>query len=132
MTDFQPIYLESKEINSQNIEKAVRNKYISTYKTIHKNKAENIVVIIDDFHKLSTKLQNTVKKIDKYAGLIMFVDDIYDISSNDFTVTRFTIQPFKPSLRNELITKFIESKSLYRDLNTNDKLKKIDENSNSY
>lgn len=80
---FQPIYLESKEINSQNIEKAVRNKYISTYKTIHKNKAENIVVIIDDFHKLSTKLQNTVKKIDKYAGLIMFVDDIYDISSNE-------------------------------------------------
>lgn len=127
---FQPIYLESKEINSQNIEKAVRNKYISTYKTNHKNKAENIVVIIDDFHKLSTKLQNTVKKIDKYAGLILFVDDIYDISSNDFTVTRFTIQPFKPSLRNELITKFIESKSLYRDLNTNDKLKKIDENSN--
>lgn len=55
----------------------------------------------------------------------MFVDDIYDISSNDFTVTRFTIQPFKPSLRNELITNVYENQTLYRDLNTNDKLRKL-------
>ncbi|MCY7217660.1 TIR domain-containing protein [Streptococcus cristatus] len=125
----QPIFLEKKDIDSQNIEKAVHKKYVSTYKTNHRNKAKNIVVIVDDFHTLSTKLQKNVKQIDKYAGVILFVDDIYNITSNDFTIPRFTIQPFKPTLRNELITKLIDSQPNYSCLTQNDKLKKIDESS---
>ena len=127
---FQPIFLEKKDIDSQNIEKAIRKKYIATYKTNNRNIPDKIVVIVDDFHALSPKFQKAIKQIDKFAGVVLFVDDIYNIASNDFTNLKFTIQPFKPTLRNELITKLIDSQPRYCNLTPNDKLKKIDESSN--
>ena len=60
--DFQPVLLEKKDINSQNIDKAVRNKYIDTYTTTHKNEKENIVLIVDDFHKIPQRFQIAIKK----------------------------------------------------------------------
>lgn len=44
-------------------------------------------------------------------------------------MSRFIIQPFRPSLRNELIEKLIDSQDSLGSLSVNDRLKKIDESS---
>lgn len=126
---FQPIFLEKQDIDSKNIDKAIKKKYISTYKTVYRNRKDKIVVVVDDFHTLLQRYQDSIKKLDDYAGIILFVDDIYDISSKDFSMSRFTIQPFRPSLRNELIEKLIDSQDSLGSLSVNDRLKKIDESS---
>ena len=74
--DFQPVLLEKKDINSQNIDKAVRNKYIDTYTTTHKNEKKNIVLIVDDFHKIPQRFQIAIKKTEGYAGVVLIIDDI--------------------------------------------------------
>lgn len=61
--DFQPVLLEKKDIDSQNIDKAVKYKYIDTYTTTHKNEKKNIVLIVDDFHKLPQRIQTVIKKL---------------------------------------------------------------------
>lgn len=128
--DFQPVLLEKKDINSQNIDKAVRNKYIDTYTTTHKNEKKNIVLIVDDFHKIPQRFQIAIKKTEGYAGVVLIIDDIYDITSRDFAFSRFTIMPLKPTLRNELIGKIIDSQPDSKSLTKNDRWKKIDESSN--
>lgn len=128
--DFQPVILEKKDINSQNIDKAVKNKYIDTYTTTHKNEKKNIVLIVDDFHKIPQRFQIAIKNTEGYAGVVLIVDDIYDITSRDFAFSRFTIMPLKPTLRNELIGKIIDSQPDSKSLTKNDRLKKIDESSN--
>ena len=71
--------------------------------TTHKNEKKNIVLIVDDFHKIPQRFQIAIKKTEGYAGVVLIIDDIYDITSRDFAFSRFTIMPLKPTLRNELI-----------------------------
>lgn len=129
-SELQPVFLEKKDINSQNIDKAVRNKYIDIYSTTHKNEKKNIVLIVDDFHMLPPRFQTAIKNTEGYAGVVLFIDDIYDITTKDFSISRYSIMPFKPTLRNELIGKIIDSQANSNILNQNDRLKKIDESSN--
>lgn len=127
---FQPIYLEKDDIKSTNITKIVFSKYIETYLTQNKRKESNIILIVDDFHTLPPNQQDVIRKLDDFKGVIILVDDIYDVSSpKDFIFSRFTIQPLKPTLRGELIGKVIDVQENLEYLNPNDKLKRIDESS---
>lgn len=126
----QPVFIEKGDITSNNIDKIISRKYIKTYLKTHKNKKENIIVLIDDYHNLEIKHQNKIRELSDYAGIILFVDDIFDISfSKEFLFKKYIIQPMKPSLRADLIEKLIMSQRISFP-NENDRLKKIDESLN--
>lgn len=71
---------------------------------------DRIVPIVDDFHKAKNK-EVALEKLSIYKQLIIIVDTIFDIDFSQEKTTigfdRFVIKPLKPSLRNELIKKWI-------------------------
>ncbi|MDY4761347.1 NACHT domain-containing NTPase [Streptococcus thoraltensis] len=124
----QPVLLDKTDIKSGNIIRAINMKYVETYLSLHSRSQSNIVVIIDDFHQLKKTYQEKIRLIEGYKGIILFVDEIFDISSTqDFEFSRFVIQPFKPTLRQELIEKIVDTRNETNLLTPNDRLKKIDE-----
>ncbi|MEG3254982.1 toll/interleukin-1 receptor domain-containing protein [Streptococcus suis] len=77
---YQPIFLEKEDITSRKIDKIISQKYIKTYQTTNRNKTDNIIVLVDDYHSLDVKYQHDIIELTNYAGLLLFVDDIFDIS----------------------------------------------------
>lgn len=55
---------------SQNIKKIINQKYISTYESSYKNSPENIIVMVDDFHRFSIPHQDLILKLDEHSELI--------------------------------------------------------------
>jgi len=106
-----PVYLTGKEghykgkIENQ-IENAIRNQYS---KNVH-IKDERMVIILDDFHLAKDK-EKQIEILSGYKFQILLVDDIFGLNiKNDSLLksyTRFSIQEASPSLRNELIIKWL-------------------------
>lgn len=127
---YQPIFLEKEDITSRKIDKIISQKYIKTYQTTNRNKTDNIIVLVDDYHSLDVKYQHDIIELTNYAGLLLFVDDIFDISFQQKKLfLRYTIQPMKPTLRTELINNLLHAQKISF-INENDRLKKIDESTN--
>ena len=127
---YQPIFLEKEDFTSRQTDKIISQKYIKTYLTTHRNKTDNIIVLVDDYHTLDVKYQRDILELSNYAGILVFVDDIFDISfpqKNMFL--RYTVQPMKPTLRVELIKKLIYAQKISF-ANENERLKKVDESTN--
>ncbi|WP_314913666.1 TIR domain-containing protein [Streptococcus constellatus] len=127
---YQPVFLEKEDFTSRQTDKIISQKYIKTYLTTHRNKPEKIIVLVDDYHALDLKYQRDILELSNYVGILIFVDDIFDISFPQKNLfLRYTIQPMKPTLRAELIKNLIHAQKISF-ANENDLLKKIDESTN--
>lgn len=92
--------------------------------------------IVDDFHKAHKK-ELALKRLGKFKQLILVVDTIFDLEmyrKEDLVADfcRYRIKQFKPSLRNELIRKWISiSDRVDTDADSiNNDLAQIDERTN--
>lgn len=111
---FIPVYIKDETGLLQGdmdyrIESAFKEQY-ATDKDIKSYDKKRIIPIIDDFHKAKRK-EVVIERLKGYEQLIIIVDAIYDIDLlNEKTLVefeRYTIKQLKPSLRNELIRKWI-------------------------
>lgn len=122
-----PIYLSDKYGgylgNIENkISAAFSKQYVNlTFEEIDKIR---ILPIVDDFHYARNK-EKIIRELLDYNHLVLIVDDIYKLNFNDDSLLKsfqhFKIRQFKPSLRNEIIRKWVT-------LGTSDK---IPQNENS-
>lgn len=90
------------------IEKALKEQYLNfEFEEIDKYR---IVPIIDDFHCAKHK-DNDIEKLQKYKWHILIVDDIFSLNikeeSNISFYTHFKIKKLPPSIRYELIKKWV-------------------------
>ena len=113
--NFIPIYLkDEEELLQGDLTYRVGQLFKAQYETeldLTVFDAEYIVPIVDDFHKAHKK-ELALKRLGAFKQLILIVDTIFDLEMYrkenlmaDFY--RYRIKPFKPSLRNELIKKWI-------------------------
>lgn len=107
-----PVYLTGKEgqykgIIENQIENAIKNQYA---KNVDIQK-ERIVIILDDFHLAKDK-EKQLEALSGYKFQILLVDDVFGLNiKNDSLLksyTRFSIQEASPTLRNELIIKWLK------------------------
>lgn len=127
--ELQPIILSKEDMVSQNIKKIINQKYISTYESSNKNSPENIIIMVDDFHRFSIPHQDLILKLEGYKGIILFADEIFDISFfKNIAFSRYVIQPMRPSIRNKLIENILANQGIDI-IDENDRLKKLDEHS---
>lgn len=110
-----PIYLkDEEELLQGNLTYRVGQLFKEQYKTdldLSAFDVEYIVPIVDDFHKAHKK-ELALKRLGEFSQLILVVDTIFDLEmyrKEDLMVDfyRYRIKQFKPSLRNELIRKWI-------------------------
>jgi len=127
--NFIPIYVSGEKINSSGkIEKKISKSFDEQYEKIDLNNIdkERIVPIIDDFHYSKNK-ENRIEKLSIYSRCIIIVDDIFGLNIKDEKLIgsfdHFKIRELKPSLRNELIKKWInltdkeyKENSIYEDI----------------
>lgn len=71
---------------------------------------ERIVPIVDDFHKARHK-DNALERLSVFKQIVLIVDAIFDLDVLQERLTidfqKYRIKQFKPSLRNELIKKWL-------------------------
>lgn len=113
--NFIPIYLkDEQELLQGNLEYRVGQLFKAQYETeleLSSFDADYIVPIVDDFHKAHKK-ELALERLGAFKQLILIVDNIFDLEMYqkenlvaDFN--RYRIKPFKPSLRDDLIRKWI-------------------------
>lgn len=121
--ELQPIILSKEDMVSQNIKKIINQKYISTYESSNKNSPENIIIMVDDFHRFSIPHRDLILKLEGYKGIILFADEIFDISFfKNIAFSRYVIQPMRPSIRNKLIENILANQGIDI-IDENDRLK---------
>lgn len=138
--NFIPIYLkDEEELLQGNLAYRLGQLFKEQYETeldLSAFDVEYIVPIVDDFHKAHKK-ELALKRLGKFKQLILVVDTIFDLEMYrkedlmaDFC--RYRIKQFKPSLRNELIRKWISiSDRVDTDADSiNNDLAQIDERTN--
>ena len=111
---FIPVYIKDEQEYLQGDLTARVNKlFKEQYNTefgISDYDSERIVPIIDDFHKAKHK-EVAIERLSIYKQLIIIVDTIFDIDilqeKKVIGFDRYVIKPLKPSLRNELIRKWV-------------------------
>lgn len=136
---FIPIYLDGTKDLSGDIfnvltnnlkEEYLLNEEINDAKTFLKDNKENIVILIDDFY-LSKSRENLSGRIGQFTHIILFVDDIFPIEygSNNLEnkINSLIIKELSPSLRNELVEKWLNLDSDIRSAPENDKFALIDQ-----
>ena len=114
--NFIPIYISDKEKNlsgliNNRMEKAFKEQYQPEdniqIKQINKNR---IVPIIDDFHHAKDK-EKHINNLSVYPNTILIVDDIFALNIKDTKLIEsfdyFKIKELNPTLRNELIKKWL-------------------------
>lgn len=111
--NFIPVYVSDKKIHfSGKIENIILHSFHEQYEDIDINEIdkERIIPIIDDFHLAKNK-EKHIKHLFIYPRCIIIVDDIFGINIKDEKLTRsfvyFRMREFKPSLRYELIKKWV-------------------------
>lgn len=139
--NFIPIYLkDEEELLQGNLAYRLGQLFKEQYETeldLSAFDVEYIVPIVDDFHKAHKK-ELALKRLGKFKQLILVVDTIFDLEmyrKEDLVADfcRCRIKQFKPSLRNELIRKWISiSDRVDTDADSiNNDLAQIDERTNS-
>ncbi len=112
--NFIPIYIkDEQELLQGNLEYRVSQLFKVQYnaeRELSDYDHERVVPIVDDFHKAHKKEQ-ALNRLGVYKQMIIIVDTIFDLEMyrkdlvGDFY--RYSIIPFKPSLRNSLIRKWL-------------------------
>jgi hypothetical protein len=111
--NYVPVYISNKDNqDSGKIENKISKAYKEQYEIIPIEEIDKkrIVPIIDDFHFVKKKGKHIVD-LTPYDHQIVVVDDIFSLNFKDETIlksfTRFKIREYIPSLRNQLIEKWI-------------------------
>jgi hypothetical protein len=111
--NFIPVYVSDKKTHfSGKIENKILQSFHEQYEgvDIKKIDQERIVPIVDDFHFAKNK-EKLIKILSEYSYCIVVVDDIFSLNTNDEKLISsfiyFKIKEFKPSLRYELIKKWV-------------------------
>lgn len=111
---FIPVYIKDEQEVLQGdlvsrVSKLFKEQYRTEYE-ISDYDASRIVPIVDDFHKTKNK-ETVLNRLSVYKQLIIIIDTIFDIDiiheKTIISFDRYVIKPLKPSLRNELIRKWI-------------------------
>ena len=111
--NYIPVYVSDKKTHfpgkiKNNISDSLREQY----KDIDINEIDNerIIPIIDNFHNATNK-ENRIKDLSTYLRCIIAVDDIFGLNIEDEKLISsfiyFKIQELKPSLRYELVKKWV-------------------------
>ena len=128
--NFVPVYVSDKKSSflgkiDNRISKSLREQYKDI--DVSEIDKERIIPIIDDFHHANNK-EKHIKNLSKYLHCIIIVDDIFGLNIKDETLissfTTFRIKELKPSLRYELVEKWVS----LTDKNVGDTYKDIDKN----
>lgn len=112
--NFIPIYLkDEQELLQGNLAYRVSQLFKEQYETQYELSdfdEERIVPIVDDFHKAHKKEQ-ALQRLGVFKQLVLVVDTIFDLEMfrKDLVIgfDRYRIRPLKPSLRNDLIKKWL-------------------------
>lgn len=115
--DYIPVYISPESSSyafhgkmENKIKDALRKQY--NLKEIDSVSKDRIIVILDDFHFAdTTRREKHIKSLDGYRQIII-VDDIFHLNLKDDNLIDsflyFTIEEFVPSLRNQLIVKWVD------------------------
>ncbi|EKD26248.1 MAG: hypothetical protein ACD_79C01299G0003 [uncultured bacterium] len=130
--NYVPIFVTDKSnqylgVMGNRIQTAFNEQYENvSFSDINRNR---LIPIIDNFHFAKNK-EKHIQELSSYCHQILIVDDIFSLNFKDETLTksfnRYTIKQLSPSLRNELIRKWInldENKSnneneIYKDIDS--------------
>jgi len=111
--NFIPIYLFDKQSNFLGkMENRIKNAFNEQYKNFDTEKIDSnrIVPIVDDFHFARNK-EKHINYLSKYGHCVIIIDDIFSLNIKDKQLlgsfSYFQIREFKPSLRYELIKKWV-------------------------
>lgn len=111
--NFIPLYVSDKKTRfAGKIENKILRSFHEQYEGVDINEIdkERIIPIIDDFHFAKNK-EKHIKDLSKYSYCIVLVDDIFSLNTKDEKLigsfVHFKIREFKPSLRYELIKKWV-------------------------
>jgi len=112
--NFIPVYLkDEQELLQGNLLYRISQLFKEQYDTAYELsdfEEERIVPIVDDFHKAHKKEQ-ALQRLGVYKQLVLIVDTIFDLEMvrKDLVIgfDRYRIKPLKPSLRNDLIKKWL-------------------------
>lgn len=128
--NFIPVYVSDKNTCfSGKIKNKISDSLREQYKDIDVDDIdkERIIPIIDDFHHAKNKEKHIID-LSTYLRCIIIVDDIFGLNIKDETLissfTTFKIKELKPSLRYELVKKWVN----LTDKNVGDNYKRIDKN----
>lgn len=112
--NFIPIYLkDEQELLQGNLQYRVSQLFKEQYETAYELSdfdEERIVPIVDDFHKAHKK-ELALQRLGVFKQQVLLVDTIFDLEMfrKDLVIgfERYRIKPLKPSLRNDLIRKWL-------------------------
>lgn len=124
--NYVPVYISDKTNQGQGkIENKISKAYKEQYETIpiEEINRQRIVPIIDDFHFAKNK-ERHILDLSSYGHQIIIVDDIFSLNFKDEKIiksfTHFRIKEFIPSLRNQLIKKWIHLTDKKNDVSHNE------------
>jgi hypothetical protein len=109
-----PVYVKDpEELLQGNLASRIASQFKNQYLTefsIEEFNHEDIVILVDDFHKAKYK-ERLLMNLQQYKSYILTVDDIFclDIKDQQLVVdfTKYRIRELKPSLRVDLIKKWL-------------------------
>ncbi len=108
-----PVYVFDKKTQFKGkIENKILHSFRNQYERVNISEIdkERIVPIIDNFH-LAKKKEKHIRDLSMYSHCILVVDDIFSLNIGNEKLIRsfafFRIREFKPSLRNELVKKWM-------------------------
>jgi hypothetical protein len=111
--NFIPVYVPSKTIS---LKGKIDNLFLDLLHEQYENfddkeiDFEKIIPIIDDFHYINEK-EKQIKRLIRYSRCIIVVDDIFSLNIKDeeliLAFTTFKMKELKPSIRIELIQKWV-------------------------
>jgi len=111
--NYIPVYVSGDKISRPGkIDNLIRKSIVEQYTNFDENELnrERIVPIIDDFHHAKDK-EKHIKDLTIYSLCVIVVDEIFSINIKDETLiysfTTFRIKELKPSIRYELITRWV-------------------------
>ncbi len=121
---FFPVYLSPEGHNfsgkiQNKIEDALKQQYLIKKKGLKTLPQDKIIPILDDFYEAKNQSAIIEEVLEKYDRCVIIVDDLYGLNINHNKNTdvfkSFEIQPFQPSLRYQLIQKWIDNNNDFSD-----------------
>ena len=129
---FIPVYIQDKEGSlAGKIENRIYKTLQEQYDSIGPSDLDKkkIIPIIDDFHLAKNK-EKHIADLSDYTHKIIIIDDIFSLNVKDRDLTMdftfFKITEFSPSLRNELIEKWLSLEENSANRGTNNAYSNID------